>query len=73
VKNQESAWAAPGDTLERLRDLVRRVAIENDPDTVRTLFEQIRVLLRVQLAETERRIKALKNPLRGKVRTSRLF
>ncbi len=68
LKSKESERAGSRDTLERLRDLVKQVAAETDPEIVQTLFEQIRTLLRVQLAETEQRIKALKNPCRGKAR-----
>jgi hypothetical protein len=69
VKGKESERAESHDTLERLRDLVKQVAAETDPETVQTLFEQIRTVLRVQLAETERRIKAVKNPNRSKVQS----
>jgi hypothetical protein len=71
VKSKESGQAGSHGTIEPLRDLVKQVAAETDPDTVQTLFEQIRTLLRVQLAETERRIKALKNPNRTKAPKSR--
>jgi hypothetical protein len=70
VQSKESGREGSDDTLKELRDLVRRVATEIDPDTVHNLFEQIRNLLRVQLAETERRIKALKNPNRTKIQKS---
>jgi hypothetical protein len=62
VKSYESGQAGSPDTPERLRDLVKQVAAETDPNTVQTLFDRIRTLLRVQLAETERRIKALEKP-----------
>jgi hypothetical protein len=70
VKSKELGQAGSPDTLERLRDLVNQVAAETDPNTVHALFEQIRTLLREQLAETERRIKALKNPNRTKAQKS---
>ena len=70
MQSKESGREGSDDTLKELRDLVRRVATEIDPDTVHNLFEQIRNLLRVQLAETERRIKALKNPNRTKIQKS---
>jgi len=56
VTDEESRRARSDDTLERLRDLVKDVATETDPDKIQTLFEQIRRLLRVQLAETKQRI-----------------
>jgi hypothetical protein len=67
MKSKESGRIRPDDTLEQLRDLVKQVAAESDPDTVQTIFEQIRTLLRIQLAETERRIVAFKNPNRTKL------
>ena len=70
VKSKDPGKFRPDDKLEQLRDLVKQVAAETDPDTVRSLFEQIRTLFRMQLAETGRRIIAFKNPNRTKLQKS---
>lgn len=65
MTDPESTQAESDQPLRQLRELVEEVAAETDPDKIQTLFEQIRSLLRAQLAKSGRQIMGVRNRPRG--------